>query len=70
MENIVRAVIVKKDNKYVYVNYFQRVKDSYDLKVADRKYTSREIKNLISNDKTKEIGEFFKNKNVGDVFNF
>lgn len=66
----IKAVIIGKDNKHIHVGYFKRVNDDYDLKVAERSYTLKDIKELIDEDKTRKIGEFLRDKNIGDVFNF
>ena len=60
-------MIVKRDNKYVYVNYFRRINDDFDLKVCTRRYSFKDINKLIEGNETRDMGEFFRDKNIGDV---
>ena len=65
-----KAVIVKKGNKYIYVNYFRRFKDDYDMLLQKSKYTFAEVDNLYNKEDTKNFGEFLRLKGVGDTFQF
>lgn len=65
-----KAVVVKRDNGYVYVNYFRRINNDYDSLVGSRKYSSKDVERFINEEDVQGIGLFLKNSNVGDVFNF
>lgn len=69
MLKVVKVLITEKDSNFVSVNYLGRMPD-YDIKIGGRRYSSEQVEKFIENGSTKEFGEFLRDADVGDVFNF
>ena len=70
MIKIIRALIVEKNNESVAVNFFSRFKDEYDVKISSGEYNSKQVQDFVNNVRTRNFGEFLRDKSIGDILDF